>query len=38
MSTLVLDGAYLLPKRLQELGFHFRFETAEAALSDLLAS
>jgi uncharacterized protein (TIGR01777 family) len=37
MSTLVLDGAYLLPKRLQELGFHFRFETAEAALSDLLA-
>jgi uncharacterized protein (TIGR01777 family) len=37
MSTLVLDGAYLLPKRLQELGFYFRFETAEAALSDLLA-
>jgi uncharacterized protein (TIGR01777 family) len=37
MSTLVLDGAYLLPKRLQELGFHFRFEAAEAALSDLLA-
>ena len=37
MSSLVLDGMYLLPKRLQELGFHFRFENAEAALSDLLA-
>jgi uncharacterized protein len=36
MSTLVLDGMYLLPKRLQELGFHFRFETAESALGDLL--
>jgi uncharacterized protein len=38
MSTLVLDGAYLLPKRLLELGFGFRFGTAEAALRDLLAS
>jgi uncharacterized protein len=38
MSTLVLDGMYLLPKRLQELGFHFRFETAEDALHDLLTS
>lgn len=36
MSALVLDGAYLLPRRLQELGFEFRFETAEAALGDLL--
>lgn len=36
MSTLVLDGAYLLPRRLQELGFGFRFATAEAALDDLL--
>jgi uncharacterized protein (TIGR01777 family) len=36
MSTLVLDGMYLLPKRLQELGFHFHFETAESALGDLL--
>jgi uncharacterized protein len=36
MSTLVLDGAYILPERLQELGFIFRFRTAEAALGDLL--
>jgi uncharacterized protein (TIGR01777 family) len=36
MSTLVLAGAYLLPMRLQELGFQFRFATAEAALGDLL--
>ena len=36
MSTLVLDGMYLLPKRLQELGFQFQFETAESALNDLL--
>jgi uncharacterized protein len=36
MSTLVLDGVYLLPKRLQELGFEFRFSTLEAALGDLL--
>jgi uncharacterized protein (TIGR01777 family) len=36
MSTLVLAGAYLLPMRLQELGFRFRFATAESALGDLL--
>jgi uncharacterized protein (TIGR01777 family) len=36
MSTLVLDGAYPLPRRLQELGFRFRFATVEAALADLL--
>lgn len=36
MSTLMLEGQYVLPKRLQELGFHFRFETAETALRDLL--
>ncbi len=36
MATLVLDGMYLQPKRLQELGFRFRFETAEAALDALL--
>jgi uncharacterized protein (TIGR01777 family) len=38
MSTLVLDGAYLLPRRLQELGFKFRFATVETALGDLLKS
>ncbi|MCX6033876.1 MAG: TIGR01777 family oxidoreductase [Chloroflexi bacterium] len=36
MSTLVLEGQYILPRRLLELGFRFRFETAEAALRDLL--
>ncbi len=36
MATLVLDGMYALPVRLQEMGFKFRFETAEAALKDLL--
>jgi uncharacterized protein (TIGR01777 family) len=36
MSTLVLEGQHVLPKRLQDLGFRFRFETAEAALRDLL--
>lgn len=36
MSTLVLDGIYLLPSRLQQLGFTFHFATAEAALRDLL--
>ena len=38
MSTLVLEGAYLLPKRLLELGFNFRFVNAQAALEDLLKS
>ncbi len=37
MSTLVLEGQYVLPQRLQELGFKFQFETAEDALRDLLA-
>jgi uncharacterized protein len=37
MSALVLDGAYLLPGRLQELGFEFRFKTLESALDALLA-
>jgi uncharacterized protein (TIGR01777 family) len=36
MSTLVLEGQYMVPKRLKELGFRFRFETAEAALRDLM--
>lgn len=37
MSVLVLEGQYLLPKRLLELGFGFKFEKIETALMDLLA-
>jgi NAD dependent epimerase/dehydratase family enzyme len=37
MATLILDGMYILPKRLQELGYPFQFKTAEAALGNLLA-
>jgi len=37
VSTLVVEGQIKFPKRLQELGFDFRLETAEAALEDLLA-
>jgi uncharacterized protein (TIGR01777 family) len=36
MSSLVLEGQFMLPKRLQELGYNFQHETAEAALRDLL--
>jgi uncharacterized protein len=36
MATLVLDGVYVQPARLQGLGFSFRFGNAEAALGDLL--
>ncbi len=37
MSALVLEGQYMLPKRLLELGYGFRFEKVEPALTDLLA-
>ncbi len=37
-ATIVLDGQRVLPRRLQELGFAFRFPTAEAALRDLLGN
>lgn len=37
MSTLILDGQFVLPERLQKLGFQFRFPQAEEALRDLLA-
>ena len=36
MATLVLDGLYLRPARLQQLGFGFRFAALEPALRDLL--
>jgi uncharacterized protein (TIGR01777 family) len=35
LSSLVLGGQYMLPARLLEMGYHFRFEKAEAALEDL---
>lgn len=36
VSTVVLDGQRVLPKRLQALGFEFRFPQAESAIRDLL--
>jgi hypothetical protein len=36
MSTLILDGMYLHPARLQQLDFPFRFASLESALRDLL--
>ncbi|PWV70475.1 TIGR01777 family oxidoreductase [Halomonas sp. A11-A] len=36
MSRLLLTGADMRPKRLQEAGFQFRFETLDAALADIL--
>ena len=35
MSTLLLDGQYVIPQRLVNLGFVFRFETAQEAFRDL---
>ncbi|MGE4534194.1 TIGR01777 family oxidoreductase [Halomonas sp.] len=37
MARLLLTGADMRPKRLQEAGFEFRFATVEAALADILA-
>ncbi len=38
VSTVVLDGQRVLPARLLELGYTFKFPTAEAALRDLYGS
>lgn len=35
-QPLLLDGAYVLPKVLQEHGFTFQYETIDATLTDLL--
>ncbi len=35
-AVVVLEGQRILPKRLQELGFTWRYPTAESALADLL--
>ncbi len=37
MGILVLEGQFMYPRRLKELGFQFRFNSAEVALRDLLA-
>ena len=36
MTTVVVDGQRVVPKRLQELGYEFKFPTAPEALADLL--
>jgi uncharacterized protein (TIGR01777 family) len=36
MATVLLDGQRQIPRRLIELGFAFRFPSAEAALRDIL--
>lgn len=36
MAALLLEGQRAVPKRLEEMGFRFRFSEVEGALSDLL--
>jgi hypothetical protein len=35
VATLILDGQRVIPARLQEFGFQFKFETLEPALADI---
>ncbi|MBS3744271.1 MAG: DUF1731 domain-containing protein, partial [Wenzhouxiangellaceae bacterium] len=37
MSRLLLTGAKMLPKRLEEAGFEFRYRQLDAALADMLS-
>jgi uncharacterized protein (TIGR01777 family) len=37
MATILLDGQRAVPKRLQELGYEFRFESVPEALADLFS-
>jgi NAD dependent epimerase/dehydratase family enzyme len=37
MAEFVLQGSRVLPKRLLEAGYEFRFPSLESALRDLLA-
>lgn len=37
VATVVLDGQRVVPRKLQELGFTFRFQELEPALQDLLS-
>ncbi|HEX7395104.1 MAG TPA: TIGR01777 family oxidoreductase [Anaerolineaceae bacterium] len=36
MSTIVLDGQKVVPKRLEELGFQFKYRSLKVALEDIL--
>jgi NAD dependent epimerase/dehydratase family enzyme len=36
MSTVLLDGQRAVPQKLQQLGFVFKYDTAQAALRNLL--
>jgi NAD dependent epimerase/dehydratase family enzyme len=35
MSTLLLDGQFVIPQRLVNLGFVFQYETVQQAFHDL---
>ena len=37
MSTLVLEGQFMVPKKLQEFGFTFKFESAGLALREIFS-